>query len=223
MLNSYPSGHCLFYPTLFDKSNSAPRHLNNVWGHSILLIKISQRHSLKHLQKVIVNGGIKAVSMEKKSRLQSKKNSTIKTIQLNVDVFIFQKICRNIFLTSWSKLSCLLFSSMKQQIFHKRFSWFSVGGWPIRKQKSLVSCDVLNVGVSSTAQPSSPNWMISLKNMDLIVWSIRQLPPMEEQPCKALLMELFENSKMLPLTVFQPVFLEIYRSQTEVFWNYWKT
>ena len=52
------------------KSNSAPGHLQNMWGHSILLIKISKRHSLKHLQKVIVDGG--------KRRFQSKKNSTVK-------------------------------------------------------------------------------------------------------------------------------------------------
>jgi len=59
MLNPYPSGHCLFYTTVFGKSNSASGHLKKVWGHSILLIKISQRHSLKHLQKVIVDGGKK--------------------------------------------------------------------------------------------------------------------------------------------------------------------
>ena len=73
MLNPYPSGHCLFYTTIFDKSNSAPGHLKHVRGYSILLIKISQRHSLKHLQKVIVDGGKKAVSMRKKKLLQSKK------------------------------------------------------------------------------------------------------------------------------------------------------
>ena len=67
ILNPYPSGHCLFYTTVFDKSNSASGHLKHVWGHSILLIKISQRHSLKHLQKVTVDGGIKAISMEKKA------------------------------------------------------------------------------------------------------------------------------------------------------------
>jgi len=50
MLNQYPSGHCLFYTAVFGKSNSASRHLKNLWGHSILLIKIS--HSLKHLQKM---------------------------------------------------------------------------------------------------------------------------------------------------------------------------
>jgi len=44
--------------------------ISNMWGHSILLIKISKRHSLKHLQKVIVDG--------EKSRFQSKKNSTYK-------------------------------------------------------------------------------------------------------------------------------------------------
>ena len=78
MLNLYSSGHCLFYTTVFGKSNSALRHFESVWNHSILLIKISQRHSLKHLKKVIVDGGKKGVSMEEKSRFQSKKNSTIK-------------------------------------------------------------------------------------------------------------------------------------------------
>jgi len=41
---------------------------------------------------------------------------------------------------------------MKQQIFQKRFSSFCVVGLPIRKQKPLASCAVLNVGVCSTAQ-----------------------------------------------------------------------
>jgi len=50
----------LFYTTVFGKSSSAPGHLKNVCGHSILLIKISQRHSLKHVQKVIVDGVKKA-------------------------------------------------------------------------------------------------------------------------------------------------------------------
>ena len=45
---------------------------------------------------------------------------------------------------------------------------------------------------------------------------------MEQQPCKALLLELFEKSNMFPLTVFQPAFLGIFRSQTEEFWNYRK-
>jgi len=30
MLNLYPSGHCLFDATVFDKSNWAPVHLKNV-------------------------------------------------------------------------------------------------------------------------------------------------------------------------------------------------
>jgi len=46
---------CLY--NLFDKSNSAPGRLKNLRGHSILLIKISQSHSLNHLQHVIVDGG----------------------------------------------------------------------------------------------------------------------------------------------------------------------
>ena len=55
------------FTTVFDKSNSAPGHLKNVWGHSILFIKISQRHSLKYLQKVIVDGGKTAVSKVRKT------------------------------------------------------------------------------------------------------------------------------------------------------------
>ena len=69
------------------KSHSAPGRLKNVWGHSILLIKVSQRHSLKHLHiyvnyvnfnLVIVDGGKKAVSTKKRKHFQSKKNSTIR-------------------------------------------------------------------------------------------------------------------------------------------------
>jgi len=67
MLKPLSSGHCLFYTTIFGKSNSAPGHLKNMQGHSILLIKISQRHSLKHLQKVIVDGRKKSISMEEKN------------------------------------------------------------------------------------------------------------------------------------------------------------
>jgi len=48
--------------------------------------------------------------------------------------------------------------------------------------------------------------MSSLKVMDLIGRSIRQLLPTEQQPCNELLIELFEKAKTFPLTVFQLVF-----------------
>jgi len=87
------------------------------------------------------------MSREEERRFHGKKIPLLSnSLQLNVDVFIFQ-ICWNNFLTSWRKLSCLVFSSMKQHIFQKRFSWFCVVGVPIRKQKPLASCAVLNVAV----------------------------------------------------------------------------
>ena len=85
-----------------------------------------------------------------------------------MDLFIFQKICWNNFLTGWRKLSCLIFSSMKQQIFQKRFSSFCVVGLPIRKQKPLSSCAVLTLEIAQLLKSSSPNWIIPLKNMVLI-------------------------------------------------------
>jgi len=91
-------------------------------------------------------------------------------------------------------------------MFQKRFSWFSIVRFPIRKQKPLASCAALTWEFAQLLKPSSPNWMSSLKNMDLIGWSIRQLLPTEQQPCNALLIELTEKLKTFSLTVFQPIF-----------------
>ena len=148
--------------------------------------------------------------MEENSRFHGKKKrfqvrQIPLLIQLNVDVFILH-ICWNNFLASWRKLSCLLSISMKQQMFQKRLSRFCVVGLPIRKQKPLASCAVLTLEFAQLLKPSSPNWSSSLKIMDLIGWSIRQLLPSEQQRCNALLMELSEKSKTFPLTLFQPIF-----------------
>jgi len=60
--------------------------------------------------------------------------------------------------------------------------------------KTLSGCAVLTLEFAQLLKPSSPNWISSLKNMVLIAWGIRQLLPTEQQPCNALLMELFEKS-----------------------------
>jgi len=156
MLNPYLSGQCLFYTTVFDKSNSAPGHLKNVWCHSSLLINISQRQSLKHLQKVILSGGEKAVSMKKKKNVSKLRKIPLlsNTTKHIVDVFIFQKTCWNNFLTSWRKLSCFVFISIKQYIFQKRFSWLCCR-FANQETKTIVEMCCLNVGVCSTAQAIS--------------------------------------------------------------------
>jgi len=61
---------------------------------------------------------------------------------------------------------------MKQQIFQKRFSLFCVVGLPIMKQKPLASCAVLTLEFAQLLKPSLPNWISSMKIMDLIAWSI---------------------------------------------------
>jgi len=106
-----------------------------------------------------------------------------------------------------------------KQIFQNRFSWFCVVGLPIMKQKPLASCAVLTLEFAQLLKPSLPNWISSLKIMDLIAWSIRQLLPTEQQSCNAWLTELSEKSKTFTLTVFQPDFRGIVRSQTEVICN----
>ena len=185
---------------LFDKSHSAPGRLKNVWGRSILLIKVSQRHSLKYLQKVIVDGGNKAVSIEKK------KVSKVRKIPL---------------LSKTTKRRCLHISDLLKQLLDKQkkvqlfdiyldettdvseeVQLICVVVLSIMKQKPLASCVVLTLEFAQLLKPYSPNWMSSLKNMGLIGWSIRQLLPTEQQPCNALLMELTEKLKIFPLTVF---------------------
>ena len=101
----------------------------------------------------------KAVSKTRKISLLS--NTTKHTL----DVFIFQKICWNNFFTCWRKLSCLVFTSIKQHIFQKRFNWFCVVGLPMRKEKPLWSCAVLTLEFAQLLKPSSSNWISSLKNM----------------------------------------------------------
>ena len=142
--------------------------------------------------------------MEEKAFSKVRKSPLFR-ITLNVDLFIFQKIHLNNFLTGLRKLSCLVFSSMKQQIFQKRFSWFCVVGLPIRKQKPWSSCAVLTLEFAQLLKASSPNWISSLKNMVLIGWSIKQFLPRDQQSCNALLMELSEKWQAFTLTVFKPV------------------
>jgi len=86
-----------------------------------------------------------------KSRFQSKKNSSI-AMQLNVDVFIFQKICWNNLVTSWRKLSCLVFSSMKQQVFQKRCKLILCYRFANQETKTVGELCCLDVGVCSISQ-----------------------------------------------------------------------
>ena len=49
MLNLYRSAHCLFCANAFGNNNLAPGHLKIIWNNSKILIKTSQRYSLRHL------------------------------------------------------------------------------------------------------------------------------------------------------------------------------
>ena len=49
MLNLYRSAHCLFSTTVFGNNNLAPGQLKMIWNNSEILIKTSQRHSLRYL------------------------------------------------------------------------------------------------------------------------------------------------------------------------------
>jgi len=145
MLKPHPSGHCLFYTTIFGKSNSASGHLKHVWGHSILLIKISQRHSLKHLQYVIVDGRKKPFPWRKKAVSKVIKipllSSTTKCRCLHISEDSLKQL-----LDKQRKLSCLVFSSMKLQIhISEEVQSICVVGLPVRKQKTLSSCAVLTL------------------------------------------------------------------------------
>ena len=96
--------------------------------------------------------------------------------------------------------------AQKQQMFQKRFGWFCVVGFPSRKQKTLASCVVLTLEFAQLLKPSSPNGISSLKIMDFLGWSIRQLLPAEQHPCNALLMELSEKEKQFPWLCFNLFF-----------------
>ena len=50
---------------------------------------------------------------------------------------------------------------------------------------------------------SRPNSISLLRNVVWIGRSVSQLLPIEQQPCKVLVMDLYEISKSFPLTVFQ--------------------
>ena len=147
----------LLYITVFCKSNSASGHLKNVWGHSILLIKILQRHSLKQLQKVIVVGGKQAVSKVRKIPLLS--NTT-------------KRRCLHI---SEDLLNQLLDKLKKAQLFGDLARWnnrcFRRGSvdfvWYCRfanqETKTLSSCAVLTLEFAKLLKPSSPNCISSWK------------------------------------------------------------
>jgi len=205
MLNLYHSGHCLFDATVFDKSNWAPVHLKNVWGHSFLLIKISQRQSLKHIQKVIVDEG--------KKKFPWRKNAVSKLKKIPLLSNTTKRRCPHI---SEDLLKQPLDKLKKAQLFgiyldettdtSEKVQLILCCRFANQETKNTGELCCLNLGFAQLLKPSSTNWISSLKNMDLIGWSIRQLLQTEQQPCNALLTELFEKSKIFPLTVFQPVF-----------------
>jgi len=153
------------------------------------------------------------MKMEAKSHFEEK--FYYSAIQLNVDVFIFP-ICCNNFLTSWRKLSCLVFSSMNQQIrILEKVQLILCCRFANQETKIIVELCCLNVGVCSTAQAIFVKLNQFIENIFLIGWSIRQLLPAEQQSWNTLLIELSEKSKLFLLTVFPSVF-GICRSQTEV-------
>ena len=59
------------------------------------------------------------------------------------------------------------------------------------------------VGFCATVQDISAEFNQFIEDRGLMGRSVSQLLPMEQQPCKVLLMELSEISKSFPLTVFQ--------------------
>ena len=65
---------------------------------------------------------------------------------------------------------------------------------------------VLTLEFAQLLKPSSPNGISSLKIMDFLGWSIRQLLPAEQHPCNALLMELSEKEKQFPWLCFNLFF-----------------
>ena len=182
---------------LSDKSHSAPGRLKNVWGHSILLIKVSHRHSLKHLEKVIVDGGKKAVSKVRKISLLS--NTTKRRCLHILDLLkqLLDKLKKaqlfDIYLDETTDIS-----EEVQLILCCRFA--------NQETKTIGESCCLNVGVCSTAQAIFSKLNQFIRNHGFDWMKYKTVATNGTANMQRTTNGVVRKIKTFPLAVFQPVF-----------------